>query len=213
MKLIHFLVVVAFLGISASVALADGVDPIVFTQGCGRAGQPACDAVLLTGTSVNISATFTCSGTTADTCTASETVLNGTLAAITSFSITFNANGILTNPDGTKTLVPLSFACAPPPIEGPSFLFNCSGTGNTLTFTGGSLCPENEVETVPDGDECGVVIGLRGSATTNDPAGTGLNNVTASGTFNTPEPSSALLLLSGLMAGLVGLKSRRSILA
>lgn len=208
MKIIRFLIVFAFLGISAAVALADGVDPIVRTRGCGGAGQPACDAVLLTGTSVDISATFACSGTTADTCTASETVLNGTVNAITSFTLAFNATGTL--PGGGT--IPLSFACAPPPGEGPGFLFNCSGT-NTLTFTGGSLCPENEVEAEPDGDECGVVIELQGSATTNDPTGTGLAGVTISANFSTPEPSSALLLLFGLMAGLVGLKSYRSILS
>ena len=211
MKLIHLLVVVAFLGISASVALADGVDPIVFTRGCGGTGQPACDAILLTGTSVNISATFACSGSTADTCSTFVDVLNGTLAAINSFTITFNATGTL--PDGGGT-IPLSFACATPPVEGAPFLFNCSGSGNTLTFTGGTLCPENESETVPDGDECGVVINLQGSSTTNDPTGTGLAGVTISGNFSTvPEPSSALLLMAGLMAGLVGLKSYRSILS
>ena len=208
MKFIYLLGVVAFLGISASVARADGVDPIVFTKGCGGTTGKICDAVFLTGTSANISATFACTGTTADTCTASETVINGTLAAITSFTITFNATGTL--PGGGT--IPLSFACAPPPEEGPSFLFHCSGT-NTLTFTGGSICGDDELEAEPDGDECGVIIGLQGSSTTNDPTGTGLAGVTVSGNFSTPEPSSALLLLFGLMAGLVGFKSRRSILA
>jgi hypothetical protein len=211
-KLIHLLVVVAFLGISASVALADGVDPIVFTRGCGGIGQPACDAIFLTGTSATISATFACSGSTPDTCTASETVLNGTFDAITHFTLAFNATGILPDNGGT---IPLSFACAPPPVEGPPFLFNCSSSGNTLSFTGGSLCPENEGETAPDGDECGVIIDLQGSTTTNDPTGTGLAGVKISANFSTaaPEPSSALLLMAGLMAGLVGLKSYRSILS
>jgi hypothetical protein len=204
-KLIHLLVVVAFLGISASVARADGVDPIVTTRGCGGTTGTICDPILLTGTSVEISATFpaTCVGA---TCITSVTVLNGTLAAITSFTIDFNATGTL--PGGGT--VPLSFACAPPPVEGPSFLFNCSGTGNALTFTGGSICPENEIESAPDGDECGVIIGLQESSTTNDPA---LAGVTVSGNFTTPEPSSALLLLFGLMGGLVSFKSLRRSLA
>jgi hypothetical protein len=203
-KLIHLLVVVAFLGISASVARADGIDPIVTTKGCGGTTGTICDPVLLTGTSVEISATFP-TGCLGSTCITSVTVLNGTLAAITSFTIAFNSTGTL--PGGGT--VQLSFACATP-SEGTTFLFQCSGTGNTLTFTQGSLCPENEGETAPDGDECGVIIGLQESSTTNDPP---LAGVTVSGNFSTPEPSSALLLLFGLMGGLVSFKSLRRSLA
>jgi len=63
----------------------------------------------------------------------------------------------------------------------------------------------------PEGEECGVIIGLQGIA--GEPF---LQGVTVTSTFSTtatPEPSSAVLLLFGLMAGLVGFKSVRNTLA
>jgi PEP-CTERM motif len=210
-KLIHIffvaaLLMVAFLSVSAPTALADGTDPIVFTKGCGGLGQPACKTVLLTPgeTTVTVSETFNCTGTTTDTCSAIEDVINESGATVTHFDLAFNPVSV----HG----IPLSFSCAPPPTEG-SFLFTCNSLGgNTFAFTGGSLCSDSDdlVDGVftPDGDECGVIIGLQGIA--GEPS---LQGVTVTSTFSTPEPSSAVLLLFGLMAGLVGFKSVRNILA
>jgi hypothetical protein len=212
-KLIHIffvaaLLMVAFLSVSAPTALADGTDPIVFTKGCGGVGQPACKTVLLTPgeTTVTVSETFNCTGTATDTCSAIEDVINESGATVTRFDLAFNPVSV--------NNIPLSFSCAPPPTEG-SFLFTCNSLGgNTFAFTGGSLCSDSDdlVDGVftPDGDECGVIIGLQGIA--GEPF---LQGVTVTSTFSTstPEPSSAVLLLFGLMAGLVGFKSVRNILA
>jgi hypothetical protein len=208
-KLIHIffmaaLLVLAFLSVSAPAALADGTDPIVFTKGCGGLGQPACKTVLLTPgeTTVTVSETFNCTGTTTDTCSAIEDVINESGATVTSFSLAFQPVSV--------NNIPLSFSCA-----SGEFLFTCNPSGNNVfTFTGGSLCsdPDDLVGGVftPDGDECGVIIGLQGIA--GEPF---LQGVTVTSTFSTatPEPSSAVLLLFGLMAGLVGFKSVRNILA
>jgi hypothetical protein len=204
-KLIRLFIVVVFLGVCASVAFADSTsDPIVFTKGCGGAGQPACKTVLLTPgeTTVTVSETFNCTGTTTDTCSAIEDVINESGATVTSFFLAFQPVSV--------DNIPLSFSCAP-----GSFLFTCSPSGNnTFAFTGGSLCSDSDdleggVFT-PDGDECGVIIGLQGIA--GEPS---LQGVTVTSTFSTsaPEPSSAVLLLFGLMVGLVGFKSVRNILA
>ena len=207
MKLIHLLVVVAFLAISASVALADGVDPIVFTKGCGGTGQPACDAVVLTPgntTGVMVSEAFTCDMS--GNCTATDTVINLSGLAINSFSLVFQ--------DSLPTMppTPLSYSCM---ADG---FFVCSpvpGTTNAFTFAGASICADADSDFVdgtfvPDGDECGVVIGL--NATTAEGI-SGTTTLTGTASFSAPEPSSALLLLFGLVAGLVSFKSRRSILA
>ena len=210
MKLIHIyfvaaLMVVAFLSVSAPAALADGTDPIVFTQGCGKVGQPPCKTVLLTPgeTTVTVSETFNCTGAGTDTCSAIEDVINESGATVTSFSLAFQPVSV--------NNIPLSFSC-----EQGTFLFACNPLGNNVfAFTGGSLCSDSDdlVEGVftPDGDECGVIIGLQGIA--GEPF---LQGVTVTSNFSTtpaPEPSSAVLLLFGLMAGLVGFKSVRNILA
>jgi len=210
-KLIHIfivaaLLVVAFLSVSAPVALADGTDPVVFTRGCGGVGQPACRTVLLTPgeTTVTVSETFNCTGTGTDTCSAIEDVINESGATVTSFFLAFQPVSV--------NNIPLSFSCETG--ETGSFLFACNPLGNNVfAFTGGSLCSDSDdlVEGVftPDGDECGVIIGLQGIA--GEPF---LQNVRVTSTFSTtPEPSSAVLLLFGLMAGLVGFKSVRNILA
>lgn len=214
MKLIHLLVVVAFLGISASVARADGVDPIVTTKGCGGTTGTICDAVILGPgqTSATVSETFSCSGTTSDTCLAAESVINDTGASITSFELTFT--GATTSGGSPLALV---FSCST--AEGQ--LFSCQSLGNnSFLFTGASLCsgsPDTQDDIVdgvftPDGDSddgCGVVIGLQGVNGV-DPAPTVLNGATVTAGFATPEPSSALLLLFGLMGGLVSFKLLRN---
>jgi hypothetical protein len=211
--------VLVFIGISASVALADTAptDPIVFTKGCGGIGKPACDAVILGPgqTTAVVPETFnTCDRF--GNCTATDSVINDTGAAITSFSMVFQ-NSVVTS-TGRKTL---TYSC----LEGGFFL--CSpvvGTTNAFHFTastGGSICSsddytrgeEGTVFFTPDDnadDNCfaGVTIGLNATAAENLRGVTLTNN-----TFSTaaPEPSSGLLVLFGLMGGLVSFKFLRSI--
>jgi len=201
-KLIHLLVVVAFLGITASVALADGVDPIVFTKGCGGSTGTICDPEFLTpgSTTLTVTESFTCD--LSGNCTASDSVVNETGVAVNSFTLVLSAMDSLGHT--------LTYSC------GEGGLFVCSKAGpDTFTFSGGSLCADSDDLTgegtfVPDGDECGVTIGLSGTVSEGLFTGD-----TVTGTFSTaaPEPSSGLLLMAGLMAGLVTLKSRRSVLA
>jgi hypothetical protein len=213
-KLIHLLVVVAFLGISASVARADGVDPIVFTKGCGGTTGTICDAVLLTpgSTTVTVTEFFNPANCGTDgSCTATDSVINETGAAITSFTMVFQDS--LVTPTGTEAL---TYSC-----QSESF-FACSpvaGTTNAFTFSGNSICStddyvsiEGSITFIPDDnadDTCtsGVTIGLNATAAEN------LSGVTLTRNFFStaaPEPSSALLLMAGLMAGLVSLKSLRN---
>jgi hypothetical protein len=91
-------------------------------------------------------------------------------------------------------------------------LYTCSQTGPTaFSFSGNTLCSDADDfaggKFTPDGDECGVIIGLTG--TTSEGLFTG-DTVTASFSTATPEPSSGLLLMAGLLAGLVSLKTLRS---
>lgn len=200
-RLLFILALFSGLASLASVAKADGVDPVITTSGCGGRNQRPCDAVVLGPgqTMASLSATFTCTDpTNPTTCTASETVVNDTGRAITGFSLLFTAESI-----------PLIFHCAE---EG---FFACSPdetNSNLFHFTGASICTaslngddfsDGVFRPDSDGDEgCGVVITFQGVAGD----GTGLNGASVTETFNTPEPSSILLLLFGLMTGLVTLK-------
>jgi hypothetical protein len=198
-KLIHLLVVVAFLGISASVALADGVDPIVFTKGCGGSTGTICDPEFLTpgSTTLTVTESFTCD--VSGNCTATDSVVNGTGGAVNGFTLVLSA----LDSEGQA----LTYSC------GEGGFYTCSQSGpTTFSFTGNTLCsdPDDFVDGTFafDGDECGVIIGLTGTRTEGLFTGD-----TVTGTFstsNTPEPSSGLLLMAGLMAGLVSLKSLRS---
>lgn len=197
-KLIRFLMVVAFLGLSASAALADGVDPKVFTSGC----TSSCDAEFLTpgNTTLRVTENFTCDDI-SGICTAADTVINFTGMPITSFTLLFDPTD---SHDNT-----LSYSCT-----GEGF-FTCHQDGpRAFTFSGASVCADPDDDSnngifSTDGDECGVVIHLTGTKSeglfTGDTVGAGFSVA--------PEPSSALLLLLGLMAGLVSFKSFRSILA
>jgi hypothetical protein len=195
-KLIHLLVVVAFLGISASVARADGVDPFVGTKGCGGTTGTICDPEFLTpgNTTLTVTESFTCD--LSGNCAAEDSVVNETGAAVGNFSLVLSA----LDSEGQA----LTYSCE----EGG--LYTCSQAGpDTFNFSGNTLCSDADDFAdgtfAPDGDECGVIIRLTG--TTAEGLFTG-DTVTAA--FSTaPEPSSALLLMAGLMAGLVSLKSLR----
>ena len=205
MKFIRLLMVVAFLGISATAALADGVpnDPILLTAGCGRIGQPKCDAVVLTpdNTTVTVTEKFTCNDVSGN-CTAQDTVINLTGVELNNFTL------LLNNPANPPSFI---YSCG----TGAQF-FNCFKNGPTsFTFSGNTLCADPDSDLVegtfvPDGDECGVIIGLSGTKAEGIMTGT---TVIGTASFSAPEPSSALLLVFGLMAGLVGLKSFRGILS
>ena len=221
MKLIQiFLVVafvaVAFLSVSAPVALADGTDPFVFTKGCGGPGQPACDAALIgPGGTATFSATFDCGSlgmsAPANDCVASEDFINVSGATITSFS--FNITSV--------SVSGLTFSCG----TGISTAFICHQDSALLfTFAGGSLCSTdmNDIApssapggftqvpdpTGPDGDETcsGITIEMQGIL--GEP---NLQGVKVSADVAAPEPGSGLLLLFGLMAGIVSLKYLRNI--
>jgi hypothetical protein len=206
-KLIHIffiaaLLVVAFLSVSAPAALADTTDPILFTKGCGGVGQPACDALILGPgqTGGTLTETFSCSS---GNCTADESIINETGAPLTSFTLSWNTTG-------------LTFTCA----EGG--FFACSPVNSTTELlTGGPLCStdSNDVSVGEGGvitftadgdsdDSCfGVTVELTGTTTEGLFDG---EKITAS--YSTPEPSSALLLLFGLMVSAVGLKYFRTAL-
>jgi hypothetical protein len=226
-KLIRLLMVVAFLGISASVALADGVptDPVLLTKGCGRAGQPACDAYLITSPLESISVVLTLDTTEGDPffgdAIASFVNVSGfTLDKV--FTIDF------TVPNGSG----LSFQGCVQPSESVSTLFTCTGGGSPdspitaggtarFTLTGASICSANfddltggegGITYLSDGDDddnCQAAFTLALQPV----AGETLPD-SISGIFTAaPEPSSGLLLLFGLAAGLLALRGIRANLA
>ena len=203
MKLIHLLVVVAFLGISASVALADGVDPIVFTQGCGRAGQPACDANILTSPGQTLAITLTFSGG-----LATDAIINESGVTITNFTVSFTVPSTLTFQGCAEGGF---FTCNE--ISGPP-----AGQAGTAVFslTGASLCSsdsndwsisETGVATfVPDDDaddNCQSAFNLQLQTVAGEVIADGTR---VAATVAAPEPSSGLLLLFGLSASLLAFK-------
>ena len=232
MKLIHLLVVVVFLGISTSVALADGVptDPVPLTSGCGRLGQPKCDAEILTaGGTVNFNnLSFLTAhqgfNTETNECDLGFTigqgcnpfpqtaalgvVLNDTGNLLTTLNVT--ASGFAS--DGET---PLLFG---PCTTGGTIFPTCTEIGTNsgvYALSGGSLCSVEAADImdgalVPDGDDddaCGVIIGFV-PGVNEDPASLQGATMSFSANGNVPEPSSGLLLLSGF-AALVLLGSRK----
>lgn len=200
--------VVALLGISASVAMADSVptDPIVFTQGCGRAGQPACDANILTSPGQTLAITLTFFGG-----LATDAIINESGVTITNFSVSFTVPSTLTFEGCAEGGF---FTCNE--ISGPP-----AGQAGTAVFslTGASLCSsdsndwsinsETGVATfVPDDDaddNCQSAFNLQLQAVAGEviPDGT---SVPTTVSVATPEPSSGLLLLFGLSASLLAFK-------
>lgn len=215
-KLARLLLVVAFMATSASLAFADGADPIVFTKGC--TSTKPCDAVVLTSNNQTAAVNFTFSPSTffPGYDEADQIVINATGSVITDFTLSFSTVG-------------LSFTCDNGVITGTQF-FSCSqpnGTGTTLLSFHGSFGPSgfcsadsNDWSFNSDGsgtftddsgdddDKCSTLeIGLLALPSA------GLDGKTISSTLTVPEPSSALLLFCGLMVGLVGMKFTRTNLA
>jgi len=224
-KLIRFLMVVAFLGISTTVALADGVptDPTLLTSGCGRLGQPKCDAYLITSPMETLNVVLTLDTTAgdqffgdaiADFVNVSGQTLNGL------FTINF------TVPAG------LSFqGCGT--SEGITSLFTCTGGGSpgspitgggtaAFNLTGASICPVDSedlgggegtpITYVSDGDaddDCQAAFRLALQPV----AGETLPQFIDATFVSAPEPSSGVLLLFGLTACLLALKGLRTNLA
>lgn len=190
MKIFRFLVVVGFLAICASAARADGTDPVVTPSGCGGNSGKPCDAVTFTGAPVPVTETFTCASD--GDCTADMGVVNESSSIVTEFTLAFASLG------STPANLTYTADCTSPG-------FTCIQVSNTVIEV---------IGTIYNGDpDCavyytGVNIELEG--TTSEGLFTGAE---VSAIFSTPEPSSILLLLSGIMAGLVALKSRRNVLA
>ena len=223
MRLIRSLMVLAFLGISATLAFADGVptDPTLLTAGCGRIGQPKCDAYLITSPTqtIDVVLTLVTDPTDAffgDAIADFVNVSGKTLTGL--FTINF------TVPAG------LSFqGCGTPPADIPS-LFDCSGGGspdNPITgggtakfnLTGASICSV-DFDDLAGGENTPITYASDGDADDDcqaafrlalqPVAGETLPN-TISGTFSSvPEPSSGMLLLFGLAASLLALKGFRT---
>lgn len=215
--------VVAFLGISASAALADSTDPTLLTSGCGRIGQPKCDAYLITSPIQSINVVLTLDTTVgdpffgdavADFVNVSGQTLDGL------FTINF------TVPAG------LSFqGCGTPP-EGITSLFTCTGGGSsdspitgggsaTFNLTGASICSANFDDLT--GGEGGITYFSDNDEDDNcqaafilalQPVAGEILPGSIFGTFTSaPEPPSAVLLLFGLAACLLTFKGMRSNLA
>lgn len=219
MKIIRFLVVVAVLGFSASLALADTTptDPVLLTSGCGKAGQPPCDAYLITSPTFTQMVTLTLDTNSSDPFFGDDTA---SFVNISGTTLTTGFSFSVPVPTG------LSFqGCGTPP-EGVTTLFTCTGGGSpsspitsgtaVFTLSGASICSANsdDLQTTESGvtyysdsdndDNCtaAFTIALQPVAGETLPQ-------SISGTFSAPEPSSALLLLFGLAAGLFALKGFR----
>ena len=216
MKFMRFLVVVGFLAICASAARADGVDPGVKITGVC---QTNCDAVVIGPgqDSVNISETISCSSATDPTsCIADEYVINFSGTNLSTFDLTLNSSSLSFSCLATTSTA--DYSCSP--LGGGVFAFTAP-TGSTFCSTDGNdisptYSPSNPGPYTfnPDGDaddNCSVIdVQLQGTSAETVQE---LNGQTVTGTLAAPEPSSALLLLFGFMAGLAVLKFSRSTVA
>ena len=183
---------------------ADGTDPKPITQGCGGSNA-SCDATIIynasqvyTITLVFRSASDPMNPFGTDAWVAE--IVNGTGGTIDSYTEMFKQEKGLT----------YSSTCA------GGFLTCVYDGGSTYTFTGSVLNSPTVNPRDPDcdGDDIcyGVIIGLipvEGDATPS--YGSTLSSTIYD--IQVPEPSSGLLLLSGLAVGLLGLRGLRNNLA
>jgi hypothetical protein len=224
-KLIRFFVVVAFLGISASLALADGIDPLVGIKPGGGSTpitvtnpNPTFSLVVVQdpgNASVCSIAGDTCAVVPPNNPGAGMLPVfqNQTGSTLTMLTI-FIANGTL----------PLTFSCNPAEA---SIFSSCSPTlvagGTDVTFSGGTgVAPatfgfksDNDSddsfchEVGPSGPGCSDDFGFIGGEfavdiegvlspdpTSDLPVGTNIQGAT----ITSPEPGSALMLLFGMLA-------------
>jgi hypothetical protein len=218
-KLIRMLMVVAFLGITATVALADGVptDPTLLTAGCGRIGQPKCDAYLITSVVFTQNIVLTLDTTVGDQFfgDAIASFINGSGHTLTSgFTVNFTVpNGL--SFQGCNGLSGQLFTCT----GGGSSDSPITGGGTAVfSLTGASICSINKDDIKKSKDPGGFSLKHDDDADDNCQGAFTLALVpvageqlpqTISGTISTPEPSSGVLLLFGLAAGFLALKGLR----
>ncbi len=209
---------VAFSGMVASFALADTAptDPKLITSGCGGTGQPACDASVLTSPTqtLSLSLTFqavTINGVTQDIAT--DSIINESGKALSTFSLSFTVpTGLIF--EGCET----------------GGLFTCTslndgnvGAGGTALYslTGASICT-TDANDWSINNETGIATKVNDHDGKDDTCQSAFNislianpdgsdniipgQTTVTGSLAVPEPSSGLLLLFGLTAGLLSFK-------
>lgn len=228
MKLTRFLLLVTFLGISAAAAFADGVstDPTLLTSGCGRLGQPKCDAYLITSPMETISVVLTLDTSTDPT----DPFVGDAIASFVNVSGT-TLTGLFT----ISFTVPagLSFqGCSVQ--EGVTSLFACTGGGSpespitgggtaAFNLTGASICSVDFDDLGGGGEGSPITYASDGDSDDDcqaaftlalKPVAGEILPPSIAGTFTSaPEPSSGVLLLFGLAACLLALKGLRANLA
>jgi hypothetical protein len=234
-KISRLMIAAALAAFSCSVVLADGAtDPLVKTQGCGGKGQPLCDADFLTTDSPSeldgVTFTFLAGNdpTNPDqpNVAAFDDIVNWTGTNVGRFLVNLDPSATITNPDGSTSSIPLSYACGSP-LEGSTGAFNCTQlSADSFMFDGATLC-SIPLPNTPGGaktaqswlnsGQAPCQFGERFilEATANDNGGNpgGLVGGTVGANVFAPEPSSAFLLLTGLMAGVFGLRKRSTNLA
>jgi hypothetical protein len=176
------LLFLVLVGLCAVAAQADGIDPKIILRGGG--GSTVVSDLSFTGTF--------------DAAHSSLDFINESGQSFDSLALEF-----------TATVGELgAFSCEATEVSDPYFT-NCFASGNTIRFFGengtktGIPSCQPGVEQVCDGTFSDFFLSI-------DPALTGTESATFTGTANTPEPASAVLLVTGL-AGLAGLGWRRKL--
>lgn len=199
------LLLIALVALYSPASWADGtnppVDPKPITQGCGGTNPPCDYTVIGPSGEVSISLTFepvkgdyvVVNGVQEQVYEAVEDFVNESGHTITGFTASFNVpSGLVFEGCGSTQL-----GTCTPDFEG-------NVTSGVATYTFGGLDLPSY-----DPDDCEGVIGLVLGLISIPGTDVVMSGETVTGTLSVPEPSSALLLLFGLAAGLVGFRSRR----